>query len=149
MWDIPRYRIRAYLKGLHRSRNEPRPNPAASLRLQRTQAEILVKGGLGDPARIILASVVLNDLAPESLTVFAGEGLRLGEQVQVTIRLPRLFFVSGQVTYSRAFNLEPRVFSREAFPYRLRIEFSFRSEDERQAVREHIEELQKSLLGRA
>ena len=149
MWDIPRYRIRAYLKARRVSQAKRAEKPQLALHFKRTQAEIRFVSRPGTTPQTARAIVILNDLRTEGITVFSNQGFQADQLVQITVSAPRLFYVTGRVTYCRVFEFGSRVVSREAFPYRVKIHFDFRSQHEREAVKMYIEELSRTVLGAA
>jgi hypothetical protein len=130
--------------------NKPKGgNRAARMRMKRTQAQLVANNGWGVPSTIIPTRLILNDLSPQSVTLFATGPLDLGQPVSLSIEHPRPLLVRGKVTYCALFELSPRIHSSPRFPYRLQIEFDFLNDGEALAVREYVELLNRTDLTRA
>lgn len=119
------------------------------MRMRRVQAQIMATHGWGVAGTLIQSRLILNDLGPQSVTLFSSAPLEIGQTVTLTLEHPRQLVVRGRVTYSALFEISSRIHSSPRFPYRLQIEFDFLNDGEAQAVREYVEELTRNELSRA
>lgn len=122
-----------------------------SLHIKRTKAEIVLTEGLSmvGTGTSVPARVVLNDMSPKGLYLFASEQLALGQQIQLTLEEPRRFFAHGKVVSCQNIVMDRRVISEHQFPYRVGIEFLFRNDAERQAVLQYCQEILGDFLKEA
>ncbi|MCM2322385.1 MAG: PilZ domain-containing protein [Oligoflexia bacterium] len=148
MWDVPIYRIRAYVRKLKKSRRSSgllNPSPAATARtrhLDRAPVQLLIRGGLGADHALVRASVVLHDISPRGLFLFTSSNVAVGEKVTLVIEQPRTFYVQGRIVVCKCLSLRQSILSSEApFPYRVGILFEFRSAAEQRAVQQYCEQL--------
>ena len=119
------------------------------MRMKRVQAQVVANNGWGVAATIIPARLVLNDLGPQSVTLFTVQTLELGQQVTLTLEHPRPLLVRGRVTYAALFELSSRIHGSQKFSYRVQVEFEFLNDGEAMAVREYVEELVRNDLLKA
>jgi hypothetical protein len=140
MWETSRFR------GKNQGGNGDGGKKAPKMRMKRIQTQILASNGFGMEPTQIPVRLVLNDLGPQSVTVFALNALELGHEVALTIEYPRPLHVRGKVTYCALFDVVSRVHNSNRFPYRMQIEFEFLNDGEMIAVREYVEELQRKDL---
>src|SRR4051812_6534128 len=95
MWETSnRYRGGSKSDGGSRGNGKPR------MRMKRIQAELVANNGWGVAATMVPVRLILNDLGPKSVTLFATQTLELGQQVTLTIEHPRPLLVRGKVTYT-------------------------------------------------
>jgi hypothetical protein len=120
-----------------------------TMRMKRVQAQIVANHGWGVPATVVSARLILNDLGPKSVTVFAQHSIELGQQVTFTLEHPRPLMVRGKVTYCALLELSPRIQGNAKLPYRLQVEFDFLNDGEALAVNEYVEELHRTDLSKA
>ena len=126
-----------------------RKSKGAHLRMKRITAQLVANNGWGVPSTIIPVRVILNDLGPQSVTLFSLHPLELGQPVSLSIEHPRPILIRGKVTYCALFELTSRIHSNPKYPYRMQIEFEFLNDGEAEAVREYVEVMQKNDLTRA
>jgi hypothetical protein len=146
MWDIPRFRIRAYVKSLQDRRKRAEAGRRPPLHFRRTEAQLTRLGVLGAQAEIAHGRVVLNDLRPNQLTLFTNQPLEEGLRIALTITHPEPFYVKARVRYCRAFEVFPRIVARETYPYRVKLEFFFDNEAERETVERYCAYLNQNYL---
>jgi hypothetical protein len=140
MWDVPRYRIRAYVQGLRRARAWKALKPQNSLRIRRTQAEILVTEGFASPAEVVTCRLILNELTPAGVHVYSSRYFVPGQIIALTVHAPRFFYVQATVVSCAKRSLDHRVLSDDPQSYRVDLKFLFASNEERRAVREYCQD---------
>ena len=149
-WEVPRYRIKAYIRGLRRLESHAKKYKKAPFRLRRTLAELKIIEGSAFPPDIMHARVVLNDISPWGLMLFTSTPLREGQVIAITIQEPYLFYAQGKVMSCHPASLSARILTENPHPYRVQIKFEFHSLFERNAVRMYCQEvLKKYLFGTA
>jgi hypothetical protein len=149
MWEVPRFRVRAYVRALGQRRLERsvQAELKSTVHFKRTQAQIITQAGFGVAATIVPARVVLNDLQPSEITLFSAQAFTVGDSVAFMLEQPHPFYVKGKIAYCRTFEVGPRIKAAQHFPFRVKIVFEFLSQDEAEAVREYCRELARSVLG--
>jgi hypothetical protein len=151
MWDVPGYRVRAYVQATRKAREEAKERRRPRLHFQRTVGELrLAPDWPGGSEELLPARVVLNDLYPRGVFVFTPSALMPGRECAITIPEPRRFYIRGVVTSCKEIATGGRVLpSDAAFKYRVAIEFDFGSVYEEESVREYCTELAADFLYRA
>lgn len=119
------------------------------MRMKRIQAQLVANNGWGVAATMIPARLILNDLGPQSVTLFATDPLEMGQPVSLSIEHPRPLLVRGRITHCALFDLNSRIHSLPRFQYRLQIEFEFLNDGEAEAVRQYVAELVRIDLTKA
>lgn len=127
----------------------PKRKSGPKMRMKRIQAQLVANNGWGVAATIIPTRLILNDLGPNSVTLFATSPLELGQLVSLSIEQPRPLLVRGKVTYCAPFNLSSRIHSTPRYQFRLQIEFDFLNDGEAIAVREYVADLIRTHLTKA
>lgn len=154
MWNVPTYRIRAYIRGLRQgpaSKRAARPFP---FHYKRTRAEIALQPTDSGPFSLsrertpgIQASLVLNDFSPRGLFLFSAEQIPVGQRIFLTIHGPKRFFIRGRVVLCKRMSFHATTLtSGNTFPFRVGIVFDFQSVDERIAVKKYYDELSGQYL---
>lgn len=146
MWEVPRYRIRRYLRQLRKTRAEGKKPAKPNFHIKRTRAEIKIIEGFATSRTIIQACVILNDLSPVGLMLFSPEPFQPGQKINLTLESPKLFYAKGHVTACKHMTLHQHVFGEEMFSYRVAIKFDFNSPDEEIAVRRYCQEIYNRYL---
>jgi hypothetical protein len=122
-------------------------NPFAHLK--KTPAELILDEGVGRPKTIFQAMVVLNELTPDGIHLFA-EAPFPGLQ-ELTLNIPSLrnFFIKGKVISCVEIPVNPGIMSARSFNHRVELAFIFKSDAEREAVREYCNYLKAAFLASA
>ena len=128
---------------------EVRQSPAHSFHVRKVQAQLIVDPGVGRPKQIFDASVILNEIMPDRVMLFAEVAFPCNLRVTLNIPQVRNFFVKGKVTACKELNLNPGVLSAKVYRYRVELAYEFRSEEERKAVREYCAYLATEFLDAA
>lgn len=144
MWETSRFKGNRGGEGGDGSGRGGKKVP--KMRMKRIQTQILASNGFGMEPTQIPVRLILNDLGPQSVTLFAMSSLELGHEVALTIEYPRPLHVRGKVTYCALFDVVSRVHNPNRYSYRMQIEFEFLNDGEMIAVREYVEELQRKDL---
>jgi hypothetical protein len=122
------------------SRRKKREKGRKSLHFRRVSAQIKVLGGM---SLIHDARVILNDLSPKGLGIFAPVALHSGQEVAITLEKPRRFYVKARVVYSLAIDGAGKVITDCTYCHRVGLEFILDSPEEAQAVLEFYEEMNR------
>lgn len=77
-------------------------------------------------------------MTENEVDIFSNEPVALGTEVGLTLDGPRRFYVRGVVVACRGSEHESRVISAEKYPYRLKIQFMFSSDEEKLQVRKFV-----------
>jgi hypothetical protein len=119
------------------------------LHLKKTPAELILDEGVGRPKTIFHAMVVLNELTPDGIHLFADSPF--GGHQELTLNIPSLrnFFIKGRVVACTEIPVNPGIMSARSFNFRVHLTFIFNSEAEREAVREYCNYLKAAFLATA
>ena len=151
MWEVPRYRIRAYVRAKRRSAWARRDRDQREIHFRKTAAEvrrITATSALGTPSMSppTPAVVVLNELSAQGVYLFSATPIIAGQQINLTIAYPKLFFVRGRVVGCQRLFSDGRVMQNNRLGYRITIEFEYQSLYEREQVRIYCRELAAQYL---
>jgi hypothetical protein len=141
MWEVPRYRIRRYLRQVRKQRAEQANRPKPQFHIKRTAAHVRVLDGIAKGLGTMPACVILNDLSPAGLLLFTPDQLQPGQRVSLTLDSPKLFYARGIVTACKNISLHQQVFGENNFAFRTAIRFEFQNPDEERAVRRYCQEI--------
>jgi hypothetical protein len=124
------------------------------VRLKRTDAEIKILGSYlsGDApeeeaSAILPGRVILNEFSDAGVGVYTTERLRMGQEVALTIDEPRRFYITGRIVFCVEVRSDSKIMQQIHFPWRVGVEFIYRSDAERSEVAAYCDELRKSWLG--
>jgi hypothetical protein len=152
-WDVPNYRTRAYLRARRRIRKNveetraiKRAESKKSFHLHRAHAQIKWTDGHGTSTRFLPARVILNDLRPESLRLFTSVPIQQGQIITLTIEHPRNFYVQARVTWCKLMPTHTPIMSAMQYLYRLHLEFLFKTNSEKAAVKNYCHEIFSNYL---
>jgi hypothetical protein len=141
MWDVPRYRIRAYVRALKRARQHRKDPREFELHIKRVRADVRIVEGLASKTHPTAGRMILNDMTERGTYVFTRTPFREGQILEVTLSEPKLFYVKGRVIGCERINPDSVIMSEDPVPYRLAIEFTFHSMYEREMVKSFCHEL--------
>ncbi len=146
MWEVPRYRIKAYLRQLRKGRSETDRDGKARFHYMKVRGQLAVVEGFGRTPEIIGVSLLLNDLSYNGVWLFSSKPLLPGQGIRLTLQYPTDFFVAG-VILSCSQTLRPfSVLSNgSSFPHRVHIKFNTQSTDELVDVRKFVHGVQAKL----
>jgi hypothetical protein len=116
------------------------------LHIQRAAAQIVTSQGVGTPKIVVQAIVMINELSPVGITVFAQSPFGGGQSVTLNIPDLQNFFVKGRVTVSQEVPMSQGILRRLPYKYRVQIRFEFSNEAEREAVKAYCYSLQQQYL---
>jgi hypothetical protein len=146
MWNVPHYRIRAYVKGLRKTKGQTTEVAKPHFHLKRAAADLAVSGGFGTEVQIIPARLILNDFTPTGVTVFSSKPFQPGQRIALTLQDPQTFYVRGSVKACHLYSLQNGLISGQNFPYRVRIQFNFQSRTEEEMIKRFCEETLVEIL---
>jgi hypothetical protein len=142
MWDIPKYRIRAYLRSVRSHRRREREKSRdPGLHFRRVRVELRLPDDFGAATRVVPAKAILNDLTPKGLKVFTPVALEPGTELAITIQAPQYFFIRARVMFCHELGYDPRVLTATPSRYRVGLTFSFQSLGEEAAVESYVEQV--------
>jgi hypothetical protein len=98
------------------------------------------------PKNALLGRLVLNDLTPKGVGLFAAQALQPGQEVAVVISEPSMIFLKGKVTWCQEADTSGHVISDAPLRFRMGIRFSFADANEESAVQRYCEMLVKTLM---
>lgn len=138
----PRKSLKRQLPEIHKENNP-------FTHLKKTPAELILDEGVGRPKTIFHAMVVLNELTPEGIHLFAESPFQGLQELTLNIPSLRNFFIKGKVVSCNETPVNPGILTARTFHYRIELSFIFQSESERQAVREYCNYLKAAYLATA
>ena len=103
-----------------------------------------VSGALEQQPKIIAAHLVLIELKPNGVNVFASEKLPIGQKLSFVLKTPRHFYCKGQVICYRDVRSDSKVIAAKPYHHRLHIKFLFENAEEQDAAKQLSEELATS-----
>ncbi len=140
MWDVPRYRVRAYLRSVRASKQRERERKERSqYHMKQVRAELRIGDSFNQALELLTAKVVLNDVTHQGMKLFVNEPLLPGTQVSLTIEEPRYFYAKANVLWCHPVTLNQRVLHREPLNFRVGLEFLFSSMTEQMAIRNYCQ----------
>jgi hypothetical protein len=147
MWEVPKYRISAYLRSVQTQRKREKDRvDRETMHLQRVRVELRMFEGLGAPPTLISGRALLNDLTARQLKLFTSEPLETGATLSLTICTRQPFFVNARVAFCHEAPFTTRVLTETPLRYRVGIVFQFRTANEAAAVEEFVSLLQNQHL---
>lgn len=114
--------------------------------IKRARAELKSVTSLGAAPIVAEARVVLNDMSIKGVGLFAPVELVPGTVVAITISEPTQFFIKGRVVWCQEHDATSHVLSKNAFSFRVGIEFLYENPSEQQAVKQYLEVLARDYL---
>ena len=138
MYDVPRYRIKAYVQNLRRSRQQIQ-RLTQRIHILRSRAEIRVTDGMTLPFRPVLCRVILNEMTAMGVYLYSSDAISPGQRVSLTIQEPRMFYSRGIVLSCQPVFRSGGVISETPLRYRIAVEFQFQTREEREAVTDYCE----------
>ena len=128
--------------------------PENRVKLQRTDAEIKtlsssLNGESADESQstILPARVILNEFSLAGVGAYTTQRLKMGQEIALTIDEPRRFYITGRVLICNEVRTESKLIQQNVYPWRVGIEFLYKSDAERAEVSKYCEELRKTWLG--
>lgn len=129
-------------------------SPENRVKLQRTDAEIKtlsssLNGESTDESQstILPARVILNEFSLAGVGAYTTQRLKMGQEIALTIDEPRRFYITGRVLICNEVRTESKLIQQNVYPWRVGIEFIYKSDAERAEVSKYCEELTKTWLG--
>jgi hypothetical protein len=148
MWEVPKYRVRAYLRSLRESRRRQQEKiRRSSMVFKRARAEVRVSDGFTGQIELYPARVILNDFTHFGLKIFTQKALRPGTEVALTLEEPRYFYIRGKVRWCHDLPFDQRVLTDQPYRHRVWIDFNFSSSAEETAVESYCRQLFRDHLG--
>jgi len=139
-WQSPSQRKRAMLLARERQKSKGRKR----LKLQRVRAELKIVDKL--ETSVTEARVVLTDITPQGLGLFATMPLPVGQEVALTLEQPKRFYVRARVTACLEHDVESHVMTHDRYSFRISVEFVFATAAERAEVEKYCDTLKKDHL---
>jgi len=147
MWEIPRYRIRAYLRSVRQTRTRDREKlDRSTIHFKRVKVDLRLGDGFGMPVQVVPARAILNDLNIRGLKIFTQMPLEPGTDLSLAIEQPRYFFVRAKVRNCYTLPYDTRIMSETPFIYRVHLSFQFASGAEQAAVDSYCRQLVREYL---
>lgn len=134
-WEIPAYRVRAYLRNRTAREGRRRRESSAGPSFYRVQGELRLRGRRGETrGQAVSCRLILNDFGPESVRVFCSRQLPAGSRVELVIEQPRPFYVEAKVVSCDTYSASEAIISSAPHRHRVELSYVFFSDDERRAV---------------
>ncbi len=143
MWEVPRYRVRAYIRKKQKAKTQVSSDLKSGprLHLRRVRAQIKIVEGLAILEKAFQARVLLNDFGQTGLRLFSSERLRPGQDIVIALDRPKEFYVRARVLWCFDAPRSGRVLSESNFNYRVGVEYLFSSSNEEASVKEYCQYL--------
>jgi hypothetical protein len=91
------------------------------------------------------ARVLLNELSPHGVGLYAEEAIPNGTQITLRLEEPKEVILNGKVIWSQE-SPDQKVISKKRFSLRLGVQFLFATKEEEEAFKAFWEDLQKTHL---
>jgi hypothetical protein len=118
-----------------------------NIHFKRTLAQLSVSHGLDAPAEVHEARLILNEINAKGVHVFISRPLSPGQEVSLLVQEPKKFFVTGQVTSCQEIFANNGILTERTFHYRIEMTFIFKTDAEKDEVKNYCEFLAKHYLG--
>lgn len=141
MWQAPNQRIR---QGSGPKKRDGRKS--RRFHVKRVNAEIKALGPPQAPATVTQARLVLNDLSPRGLGLFASAPMLVGQEISLTIEEPKRFSVRGRIIWCQEYDAGTHILTDYPYHFRVGIEFLFETQEEENQVRDFCEEIERDYL---
>lgn len=148
-WDVPNYRIRAYVRGLRTVATKKRRLLEMPFHMRRVSGLIKVTDGAALAPDLVPARLILNDLTPKGARIFTSYPLMPGQQIQLTLEHPEYFYVRAQVVHCAQVSVSNKILSPQSFHHRIEIRFTFESDLEILRVRNYCQDIYKRYVLRS
>lgn len=151
MWQAPNQRAGAAYNAKKRQQERNRK----PFRLRRVRAEVRLippektiaqaesESAIGELRE---ARVILNDLSPGGIGIYAPGPMYPGDKIRITLTEPRKIAVEGRVIWCQNQGFGNHVISEQSFNYRVGVQFIFDTEESRQAFVQFCEDLRQNYL---
>jgi hypothetical protein len=144
MWQAPnqKARVASTKKGGRGSYRRP-------IHVKRITAEIrtVSKETLNAEAQPqIKARILLNDLSPKGIGIFATAAFQMGQEIAIALPDPMQIYLRGKVVWCQEHDLQSHVISETPFSYRVGIQFLFADAAEEAAVKKFCDDITRSLM---
>ncbi len=146
LWDVPNYRIRAYIRTIRASRAKEEKTASAPLHFKRVEAQVRVLEGLASATDTIPARIVFNDFSAKGLKLFSPVPFFPGQTIAIAIEAPISFYIKGKVLGCREVPRGTQVLTQVPYDFRVTVQFQFRSQSEQDAVSAYCEHIYTELL---
>lgn len=80
-------------------------------------------------------------MSPTGIGMFSSIALDINEPIAVVIEQPRHLYLKGTVCYSNYIIPPSRVISIDPMPFRVGVQFSFETDEERDLIKKYLEEI--------
>jgi hypothetical protein len=131
--------VKNKLLAVERKRERDRLRP--SFHIKRIYAEVECLGSSGAPPQRQSVRFILNDMTPTGGGFFSQVPFIPGQQIQVLIAEPLKLEVQAKVVWSQSQSSGLHVISKDAFLYRVGVEFCFSSAEEEAYVKAFYEKI--------
>jgi hypothetical protein len=140
-WQSPSSKLKQKAALQRRARERVKPR----LHLHKVRAEIKVTGHARDP-QFAEAQVVLNDFSPLGVALFSSAPLMVGDEVALTLEHPKQFYIRGRIISCQEIDATSKVLSQSVWHYRIGVQFTFETEEEKSEVRAYCDFIARDVL---
>jgi hypothetical protein len=141
MWQAPSQRIRAIQNAKKRQQDRlKRP-----MHIRKVRVEVKLTGGTAEQP-LTDTQLLLNDLTPAGIGLYAHQCLPAGQELTITVAEPHPISLRGKVVWCQEIHSQSHVISNHFFSHRVGIKFLFNNEEERQAAEQYCSDLSKNYL---
>ncbi len=148
MWDSSKLRVKSSVRTKKESavRRQQSKLRSLNLSLKVVEGEIrpLEPGGRPAPSQQVDAAsvrIVLNEFSPFGTRLFSTESFYPGQKIALTLRYPRVVYITGQVRCCVAVTSPHRVLGEGKFSYRAVVTFDLKTPEDRQNLLSFCSEL--------
>ncbi len=146
MWDDIEAKIRI-IKRKRRAQfsSSKRLTPQPNFHFKRVLGEIVLDP-LNSSPDTYPCQIVLNDFTPKGVYVYVPENLPIGTPIQIKINWSLNTALFGRIASCHNIALNRRIISEQNFPYRIRIEFQFQTDEEKERFEAYHQALMDQIL---
>lgn len=122
---------------------------AGPQRMSRVSAQLILDDGIGRSKIVYPAAILLNEMNPLGTMLFSKQ--KFPRDQYLTLNIPNIhnFYIQGRVVVCKELTLNAGLLTAQSLPYRVELEWIFRSDAERAAVKTYCEFLAQQYLSRA
>jgi hypothetical protein len=130
------------------SRKREKEKNKKKFHIRRTHAQLKIVSAPEAPP-IEDVRIVLNEITPKSMNLFASNPVAVGQVAAITIEGPTRIYVRGRIVGCVEPDYESHVITDNPYSYRIAVLFLFDSDEEERAFKSYCDQLASEVLGTA
>lgn len=134
--------------GFRRNANKPKKKEQSNStkHMKRVAAQVKIGGGMGLPPQMIQARILLNDIKPTQVDIFATQPILVGQSVALTLDEPKRFYARARVVACKEVPTERKIITPVNYNFRMGLDFIIESQAEENALKDFYHEISTKYL---